>query len=183
MSIDTPKIKSETEKYLHLTQKYCEGNGVDIGSQGCPVVPWAIQLEQPFEKFKHYTGGMDLPESVHWQGDARDLPFKDGVLDWIHCSHVIEDWDQKTWPKVFAEWKRCLKRGGYIIVLVPEVVRWNEAIKRGQCPNCSHWAPEPSVGDLSRAAHAVPGLKVLEDRMTDLNPEDYSILGVFQKFD
>lgn len=171
---------TETQRYKHLTTRYCVGNGVDIGSQGDPVVPWAIQLEQPAEKFKVYCGGMELPETINWQGEARDLPFKEGVLDWIYCSHVIEDWDQKTWPKIFGDWAKCLKRGGYLILLVPEFVRWNDAIKRGQTPNCSHWAPEPSGGDLSKAALRA-GLVVVEERMTDLDPEDYSILGVFRK--
>ena len=172
---------SETEKYLHLTTPYCNGSVLDIGSQGHPVVPWAIQLEQPAAQFKHYCGGLELPRSIHLQGDARDLPFKDGVLDAIYCSHVIEDFDQNTWPDMFREWRRCLKVGGYIIVLVPEVTLWNEAIKNGQPPNCSHFAPEPSVGDLTRRFQQAGHLKVIKDELTNVYPGDYSILGIAQR--
>ncbi len=46
--------RSETAKYRHLTAEYCFQNdmpavGVDIASQGDPVVPWAIQLDLPIE--------------------------------------------------------------------------------------------------------------------------------------
>lgn len=171
---------SESAKYLALTRPYLKGNGVDIGSGGWPVVPWAIQIELPADKFRHYTAGRELPETVEWQGDIYDLPFKDNVLDFVYSSHLIEDFSQNDWRRLFTEWRRCLKPSGYMVILVPEFVRWNAAIKAGQPPNCSHWAPEPSLGDLSAAARAV-GMGIVEERLTDLSPEDYSILGVFRK--
>ena len=73
-----------------------------------------------------------------------------------------------------------LKSGGYLIILVPERERWAAAIARGQSPNCSHAGPEPVLGEMSEAARKV-NLIVVEERLTDLWPEDYSILGVFQK--
>jgi len=171
---------SESAKYVELTRRYLNGNGVDIGSGGWPVVPWAIQIELPRDKFKHYTGGRELPDTVEWQGDIFDLPFKDNTLDFVYSSHLIEDFSQNDWRRMFTEWRRCLKPTGYMVILVPEVVRWNAAIAKGQPPNCSHWAPEPSVGDLSAAAMAV-GMGVIEERLTNLSPEDYSILFIGRK--
>jgi len=72
-----------------------------------------------------------------------------------------------------------LRPNGYLIVLVPEKELWAAAIAAGQSPNCSH-KHEGRVGELSEYAPAL-GLSVIEDRLTDQFPGDYSILAVFQK--
>lgn len=173
---------SETSKYLHLTQPYCKGNGIDIASGGFPVVPNAIQIELPEAEYAHYNSNNPPGSPIQWRGNALEaLPFKDGVLDFVYSSHLIEDFSRSRWPDIFREWARCLKPGGYMVVLVPEVKRWNHAVYvLGQAPNCSHHAPEPSVGDMTGAAKAV-GLKIIKEHLTECHPNDYSILGVFQK--
>ena len=173
--------ESESSKYLHLTVPYLVGNGVDIGSGGWPVVPWAIQIEQPADKFRHYTNGRPVPNDVEWLGDIFSLPFKDGSLDWVYSSHLIEDFSRETiWPKLFAEWGRCLRPGGIMVLLVPDRELWAAAIERGQPPNCSHHFPEPSVGDITKVGTAA-GFEVIEDRLTKLDWKDYTILGVLRK--
>ena len=181
--------QSESSKYLAFTLPYLVGNGLDIGSGGWPVVPWAIQVELPAEKFLYYTNGRPIPATTEWLGDICNLPFKDGTLDFVYSSHLIEDFSRTelpdqpelpTWPKLFKEWTRCLKPGGYLVILVPECELWAAAIARGQPPNCSHWAPEPSVGDFTEAAKAA-GLIVIEERLTKIDDKDYSILGVAKK--
>lgn len=176
---------SESAKYLHLTRPYLQGNGIDCGSGSWPVTPSAIQVELPRDRFKAYTG-RDLPDHVEWPGDIMDLPFKDNVLDYVYSSHLIEDFsrdplpdrpDLPTWPKLFKEWKRVLKPDGYMVIIVPEVARWKRTIELGQAPNCAHWAPEPSLGDCTRIATEA-GFLVLFERLTDLDPRDYSILMV-----
>lgn len=180
-------LTSESSKYLYLTTPYLVGNGVDLGSGGWPVVPWAIQIEQPEEAFRHYTNGRSVPSGVEWMGDIMDLPFKDGTLDWVYSSHLIEDFCREdtdkypiTWYKLFREWKRVLKPGGYMVILVPDCKLWADAIARGQPCNCGHFAPEPSVGDISKVAKKC-GLEVIEERLTALDWKDYSILGVLRK--
>lgn len=173
--------ESESSKYLHLTTPYLIGNGIDLGSGGWPVVPWAIQIEQPADNFAHYTNGRPIPNDVEWLGDIFNLPFKDGVLDFVYSSHLIEDFSrEETWPRLFKEWGRCLRPGGFMVHLVPDKDLWAEAIERGQPPNNSHWAPEPSVGDLTKA-FTDAGLEAIEDRLTILDWRDYSILGVGRK--
>lgn len=172
--------KSESSKYLGLTVPYLCGNGIDLGSGGWPVVPWAIQIEQTAEEFTRYNQ-RPPPSTIEWLGTIFDLPFKDGVLDWVYSSHLIEDFNQgEHWPKLFREWARVLKPGGLMILLVPEKERWAAYIARGGVPNCSHWAPEPSVGDMSRVAQSA-GLVVVEERLTEIDELDFSILGVFRK--
>jgi SAM-dependent methyltransferase len=181
MTTDLGKLSypSETSKYLSLTVPYCKGCGIDIASQGSPVVPWAWQLDLPPDEFAHYNAGGSLRGPIQLRGHAHALPVESGSLDFCYSSHLLEDYPQERWPEIMREWSRVLKSNGYLIILVPERERWNAAIARGQTPNCSHAGPEPLVGDMSKAATAV-GLRVVIDQMTDLWPADYSILGVFQ---
>ena len=177
---------SETARYRHLTRKYCyrddgePGCGVDIGSQGDPVVPWAWQVDLPVAEFAHYNSGHAPRGPIQLRTYADRACAEPASLDFVYCSHVIEDFSQERWPEIFRVWAAMLKPGGKIIVLVPEVTLWNQAIANGQTPNCSHWAPEPSLGDISKAA-ATAGLEVIEERMTALDDKDYSILGVLKK--
>ena len=174
-------IFSESAKYLYMLLPYLVGNGVDIGSGGRPIVPWAISIELPADKFKHYNQRTDVPCGIEWLGDIFNLPFKDGVLDWIFSSHLIEDFSRETiWPRLFTEWARCLRPGGTMVILVPDKERWAAAIEAGQTPNCSHFRPEPSVGDIGRVGSTC-GLDVIEERLTNIDSRDYSILGVLRK--
>jgi SAM-dependent methyltransferase len=172
---------SETAKYRHLTAHLCTGNGLDIGSGGDPVVPSAIQVELPPEQYAIYRSGDVHGAPIQWHGHCWNLPFKDGVLDYIYSSHLIEDFARDVWPALFREWARCLKYGGAMIILVPERERWRAAIARGQTPNCSHYGPEPQVGDVSKAAQIAGRLQVVQEGLTDLSPEDYTILAILTK--
>lgn len=173
-------MSSEAAEVLHLTRPYLEGNGIDLGSGGWPVVPWAIQIELPPEEFRRYNS-RELPETVEWRGDIFALPFKDKVLDFVHSSHLIEDFDHaKFWPILFAEWRRVLKPGGYMVVLVPEFHRWNEAIARGQPPNLSHCKPEPKLYECSHYAQKA-GFEIVVEKLTDTRPGDYTIMLVARR--
>lgn len=172
---------SEAAKYLCLTRKYLHGNGVDLASGGWPVVEHAIQVELPSQEFNSYTGGRRPEVPIQWHGDLRELPFKDGTLDWVHCSHGAEDFSREEWPHMFKEWSRVLKPTGHLIVLVPERSLWQHCVQvLGQTPNCAHHGPEPLLGDMSRTALLI-GMRVVEERLTSLYPDDYTILGVFSR--
>lgn len=172
---------SEGAKYLSLTRQYLHGLTLDLGSGGWPIVPHAIQVELPSDQFNAYTGGRKPAFPIQIHGDIANLPFKDSSVDAIHCSHLIEDYSRDQWEPFFREWKRVIKPTGFIVILIPEHERWQYCVQvLGQCPNCSHYNPEPSVGDITRIAQRV-GLKVKEERLTELFPNDYSILGVLTK--
>lgn len=156
---------------------WIQGNVLDLGSGGSPVVPWAIQVELPHEEFNNYTAGSKPEVEPQWRGSAFDLPFKDGTVDTVFSSHLLEDFND--WTPILSEWTRVLKVGGHIVILIPDKTRWNEALKRGQPPNCAHMH-EGNVGELSTYAQKL-GITVIVDGLTNLSPDDYSILFVAKK--
>jgi len=170
---------TETSRYLHLTTPYVTGlNVIDIGSQGDPVVPRAIQIELPPDDYSHYTSGKTL-DGPAWRGDGRMLPFKDRTVDCVYSSHLIEDFED--WRPAVVEWWRVLKLGGHLIVLTPDNDLWNAAVAAGQCPNCSH-RHCGKVGELTRLIKAIDRkAAILEDRLTNCHPGDYTILFVARK--
>jgi SAM-dependent methyltransferase len=171
---------SEVSKYLHLLEPYLERPCLDLGSGGYAVTDFAIQIELPSDEFNKYTAGRKPDHPIHIHGDIFNLPFKDGTVGSIVASHLIEDWPRSKWPEFFREWKRCLRPGGHLIVLVPERELWWHCINTfGQCHNFSHSDPEPSLGDIAKAAEGT-GLKVISEALTECFDFDYSILGVLQ---
>lgn len=166
---------SETAKYRSLTVEHCDGDGIDIGSGGDPVVPWAISVDLAPDAYAQYNAGNPPPNPIHLHCDARILPFKDGTLDWVYASHVLEDfW---PWGPVIDEWSRVLKRGGKLIILIPDKELWAAAIAAGQPPNCAH-QHEGSPGEIGQYFHE---WTILRDSRTDLFPGDYSILFIAVK--
>lgn len=171
------KSVSEVGKYKHLLEPYIHGNTIDIGSGGWPVVPWAIQIELPPEEYRVYTGGRVLEQAGVWRGDGRALPFKDRTVDTVFSSHLLEDFLE--WEPILKEWVRVLRPGGHLVILVPDKGLWNAAVQRGQTPNCSH-RHESHPGELSTYAARL-GLDVIQDKLTALYPEDYSILFIARR--
>lgn len=151
---------------------------MDIGCGGEPVVPWAIALDLPSDQYGVYHSGNAPERQIQFGGDARSLPFKDGVLDFSFSSHLLEDFFD--WDPILREWCRVLKRGGRLIILVPDKALWKAALDRGQPPNCAH-QHESHVGELSEYARVMGGLRVIEDRLTNLFDGDYTILFVAEK--
>lgn len=166
---------TESEKYRHMTAQYLQGNGVDLGCGGNPVVPWAIAFDLPTEDYRNYHSSATPDRVIQWGGDARNLPFKDGTLDFVYSSHLIEDF--MDWTPVLTEWVRVLKPGGRLVIIVPDKSLWQQALDRGQPPNCAH-QHESFVGELSQHASVIGGLQVIEDRLTSCFDGDYSILFV-----
>lgn len=172
-------MNSEIEKYRHMVDKYCQGNGIDIGSGGTPICPRAIQIEMSLKQSMHYRSGVGYASPIQWHDDnaAIDLPFKDRTLDYVASSHLLEDF--LDWWPVLREWVRVLKPGGHLIIGVPDKARWAKAVANGQIPNFAH-RHESFPGELSTYAPRL-GLVVIEDRLTENPPGDYNILFVGRK--
>lgn len=167
---------SETAKYRHLTVPFCVGCGVDIGSQGDPVVPWAVSLDLPETEWVKYSS--EPPKgAIQLRGFADQLPFADNSLDWLYASHILEDFFE--WMPVLKHWVSKLKPKGTLIILVPDKGLWAAALAKGQPPNCSH-RHEAQGGELSSYAPEC-GLRVIKDDLTAQFEGDYSILFIAQK--
>lgn len=166
---------AETPKYRHLVTKYLTGSGIDIGTGGyAPVVPNAISVELPPDAFAKYTNGRTPGHPIHLTTGALDLPFKDSSLDYCFSSHLIEDFFD--WMPVVREWTRVIKIGGHFVLLYPDKTLWNEAIARGRPCNCEH-RHESFVGEMTTyMAEWFGHFETLEDRLTALTPDDYTIL-------
>ncbi len=169
---------SETAKYRHLVVDYCKGNGIDIGSGGDPVVPWAISVDLPSVDYERYNAGKKPENAIHWRGDARRLPFTAHQLDFIFSSHLIEDFSSGEQRALITDWKPLVKPGGYMILIAPDKDLWTTAVRNGQPPNCAH-KHELRVGELSRMFTGA--WTIIRDSRTDLFPGDYSILFIAQK--
>lgn len=166
-----PDTMSETGKHIKLVESYCTGNGIDVGSGGNPPVPWAIQIDLPEPEFiKYGVRAILLP--IQWKGWASDLPFKDRVLDWVHSSHLLEDFS--NWEDVLMEWHRVLKVGGRMMISVPDKTRFRAAVAEGQTDNLAH-VHEFRVGELSEFFRQL-GYAVLRDDFVNDDPKEYSIL-------
>lgn len=168
--------QSETAKQRQHTEKYCTGCGLDVASQGDPVVPWAWQLDLPKDQFEHYSSGKPYPP-IQLSGDAARLPVNDNSLDFLYSSHLLEDY--ADWLPILTEWVRVIKPGGNLVILLPDRELWLAALRRGQPPNYAH-QHEAYVGELSNYAEAL-NLEVLEDRLTNSVENDYNILFVAKK--
>ncbi len=173
---------AETPRYRHLTTQYLGGSGLDIGTGGfSPVVRHAIAVELPPEEFSRYTGGRIPAYPLHLTCGALTLPFKDKSLDFVYSSHLIEDFFE--WIPPITEWTRVIKPGGHLVLLYPDARLWNEAIARGQPPNCDH-RHESFVGEMTAFfAQYFNHFEVITDRLTALTPQDYSILFVARRIE
>ena len=172
-------IHSETGRYRHLTAPYCTGCGVDIASQGAVVVPWAISYDLPHEEFMRYSNNNPPKGPIHLRGHANHLPFDDKSLDFVYSSHYIED--ELDWIPIIKEWDRVIKIGGRMIILVPDKTLWKKYLDNGGVPNCSH-RHEAYAGELSELFKRYFGhYEILKDELTQVTPEDYTILFVAKR--
>lgn len=150
-----------------------------MGSGGDPVVPWAIQVDLPEAEFKNYGHVNEITHPVQWKGDGRNLPFKDGVLDFSYNSHIAEDFED--WQGFLGEQVRVLKRGGLLIIMVPDKDRFRACVAAGQGDNLAH-KHEFRVGELTEWANSRGDLHVMLDQLTLVRGiKDYNILFVAKK--
>jgi ubiquinone/menaquinone biosynthesis C-methylase UbiE len=86
--------------------------GLDLGYAGDPITPWSITLDLPTP----YQHSGNHPQNL--SGDACSLYwFKDGVLDYVYSSHLVEDFTYLQLPSILRDWLRVIKIGGFLVTL------------------------------------------------------------------
>ena len=130
--INNRSKKSETSKVRKSLDIFCKGNGIDIGFGGDPIVKSAItvDLEFPYAKYEN--------NPLHLKGSGDNLYwFKDGVLDYVYSSHLLEDFEDTK--EVLVEWLRVIKVGGKVILFLPdEQIYRKYCYANGKIPNQNH---------------------------------------------
>lgn len=57
----------------------------------------------------------------------KGLPFDNNSVDFIYCEHVLEHFTYEEGEKVLREFERCLRRGGIVRIMMPDL---DQAIKK-----------------------------------------------------
>lgn len=117
--------------YSGFWDKYCQGNGLDIGFAGYvpnvhPILPTAIGVDTNYPGY-----------------DGKILPFPDNSQDYVYSSHFLEHVDD--YKTAIREQFRVVKPNGFIIIVVPSKLlyekkdslpsRWNADHKRMYQPS------------------------------------------------
>lgn len=112
----------ETTNIREHAIKYCIGLGLDLGCGGDKITPHSIGFDLPQPYFQ---AGNDV---IEMKGDARFLPFNDNVLDYIFSSHLLEDFTDTA--GLLKEWLRVIKPNGYLVLYLPDELRYREYCKQ-----------------------------------------------------
>jgi predicted SAM-dependent methyltransferase len=163
--VGSPKGYSETARCRARLAPYCEGYGVDLGFGGEPVLNASIRVDMPTP----YTKVGDYP--VQLGGDAADLKwFRDGALDYVFSSHVLEDFEDTE--KVLREWLRVLRPAGRLVLYCPDEQRYRKHCREtGQSYNANHRQPDFSLGFVKDALKRLGQTRIIHENAA---VEEYS---------
>jgi SAM-dependent methyltransferase len=103
-----------------LATKYLENlHGVEIGAstQNSFRLKRSINVDFSDEQGGLWQHKGCQPATVNIVALGDDLPFKDGTLDYVLSSHVMEHFFDPV--KALREWYRVIKPGGYIYIIAP----------------------------------------------------------------
>ncbi len=149
--------KSETSKVRKSLETFCKGNGIDIGFGGDPITHSSITIDlpSPYAKYKsnplHLKGSGD---NLYW--------FKDGVLDYVYSSHLLEDFEDTR--KVLNEWLRVLKPNGNLVLFLPNEQSYRKFCAfNGKKPNHNHIHDNFSLNYLKEIINGRDDLKIIHE--------------------
>lgn len=158
------KTMSETATSRAIFEPFIKGLGLDCGFGGDSVHPSAITMDLPqVEGGRYTTVGAD---KQILQGHCGDLSgFTNESLDYIHSSHLLEDFSYSRLVEIIAEWRRVLKVGGLILTNCPNQKSFlAHCAKTSQPLNLAHHEATFSLETFKSKvlAHTGPWETVLE---------------------
>jgi len=114
-----------------------------------------------------YEGWVNVDFDVKYNpdvvADARALPFEDDTVDELYSSHLLEHFGYEE--PVLEEWRRVLRKGGKITIVVPDIVGTWYAWKAG----FSWGAPLKFPIDLAYMNAAAFGAHIISPDFVELN--------------
>jgi len=123
-AVEAGKPKCHKYRLSQLANQYLENlHGVEIGAstQNSFGLKRSINIDFSDEQGGLWQDKACEPAVVNIVAFGDDLPFKDGTLDYVLSSHVIEHFFDPV--KALREWHRVIKRGGYIFIIAPHMDR------------------------------------------------------------
>ena len=81
-----------------------------------------LNLGCEIHKFKDFIN-IDIDKSVNPDllCDIKKLPYEDNSVDFIYAGHLLEHLYYDLVPEYLSEWRRVLKIGGKLVIVVPDV--------------------------------------------------------------
>lgn len=157
LRVKKPGYLSETSKCRARLLPFCVGYGVDVGFGGDPISQQAIRVDQPQPYAE--TGAL----TVQLGGDASRLEwFKDGVLDFVYSSHLLEDFLETE--VVLREWLRVLKKGGNLVIFCPDEQIYRHHCQRtGQMYNTNHKHGDFSLTKVKSMLQEIGGVEFIHE--------------------
>jgi predicted SAM-dependent methyltransferase len=76
-----------------------------------------LEPRENFINVDMYAEGKDIVKAPAW-----NLPYEDGTVDEINCSHVLEHIEKRMIHPTLAEFHRVLKPAGLLCLEVPDLV-------------------------------------------------------------
>ncbi len=111
--------ESDPRPEFVLMKKFITGLGLEIGTGTNRLSPTVFGIDN----YNHADADMvwDCAPEQDGQQYYNPYPFKDERFDFVFSSHVLEDFNPIIIQTVFDEWLRLVKKGGYLILLVPDM--------------------------------------------------------------
>lgn len=110
------------QKEFEYIQEWLKGIGIDIGCGTNRISPSILAIDQqPDKRYAHADIAHDCKDLEIQETELAGhiYTFKDETLDFIFSSHCLEDFDDI--PTVFKNWWKKLKKGGIMILLLPDM--------------------------------------------------------------
>lgn len=108
-----------TDPERSMLLPYCKGLGIDVGCGSKKTHPLAlgVDLTPKGQSGKYGSERRQISEAdICTSGDNLYM-FADGVLDYVVARHNLEHYTDPI--KTLKEWKRVLKRGGILGIVIP----------------------------------------------------------------